>query len=118
MGEVREIFDGWKLDPPVFLLLSAFLRGPGEESTTDEMSPSKPSKISGPNLGPGITDGQLAKLSVEAGHQLPIRRGKDPLLPKQKPIFNIDELRKANEMRSKERLERKIQALTQSRPNG
>lgn len=106
---MREIFDGWKDDPPVFLLLSSFLRGPGEESTTDEMSPSKPSKVSG-----GITDAQLSKLSVQAGHLLPIRRGKDPLLPKQKPIFDIEELRKLNNMKSEERLQRRIDALKQN----
>jgi len=69
------------------------------------------SKRPGVSNAPGITDGQLAELSIKAGHMLPIRRGRDPQLPKQKPIFDIDELRKNNELRSQERLQRRIEAI-------
>ena len=94
MAEVNELFEGWEDYPPVSVTLKALAAGFGvgvKENKVEEDGTFVPSEAQ-----EAMQRSALQAIATKAGGRLPIMRGRDPGLPKAKPVFDLNELRNKN----------------------
>lgn len=89
---MNELFEGWSEHPPTNLLVKAIVEGLGGGRSS---APSE-NFVVPPEAQKAMQDSALAEISVKAGHQLPVLRGRDPGLPPAKPVFDLDEMKARN----------------------
>ena len=94
MAEVNELFAGWEDYPPVSVTLKALAAGFGvgvKENKVQDDGTFIPSEAQ-----EAMQRSAMQAIAAKAGSRLPIMRGKDPGLPKAKPVFDLNELRNKN----------------------
>jgi hypothetical protein len=98
---VNELFQGWKDFPPTNLLVRALVEGFGGIKRTDG---TKAIDIP-PEAQDALQQSAVMAIASKADASwLPVTRGRDPGLPKTKPTFDIDELRKRNAAATRRRI--------------
>jgi hypothetical protein len=100
LPEVEDLFSGWEEFPPTNLLVKAIVEGlGGGHKTTAEGDFTVP-----PEALDAMQRSALSQISVKAGPQLPIVRGRDVGLPSAAPVFDLDTMRQRNQDRLKSRV--------------
>jgi hypothetical protein len=96
LPEVNELFEGWNDHPPLNVMVQILVEsfsgvkfGKAAEVSPEGIELPSEAMVE-------MTKSAMAGIEAKAGNRLPIVRGKDKGLPKEAPVFNVDELRLKN----------------------
>jgi hypothetical protein len=92
--EAHELFEGWGDYPPTSITLKGLAAGFGvgvKENKVEDDGTFVPTEAQ-----EAMQRSAMQAIAAKAGARLPIMRSRDPGLPKAKPVFDLDELRRKN----------------------